>query len=61
MNRYTVKTSSDGKWGVLENGSWTGLVKDIVNKDADIIVAHFSRSFDRSQVLDYTNIILKFT
>ena len=61
LNRYTIKTSSDGKWGVLKNGTWTGMVKDIVNKDADIIVAHLSRSFDRSQVLDFTNVLLKFT
>ena len=34
---YTVKTPKDGAWGVVnEDGSWTGMIGSLINKDCDV-------------------------
>ncbi|THD26358.1 hypothetical protein D915_002938 [Fasciola hepatica] len=52
--RYRLWTPSDGQYGVLlENGSWTGLIKDLTNKRIDIVGSSLSQTPSRSQVAQY--------
>ncbi|XP_064109665.1 probable glutamate receptor [Macrobrachium nipponense] len=58
---YTIRTPDDGEYGRLRNGSWTGLISDVLNKRADIIVAFLSQTYERAQVIDYSSVLLKFS
>ncbi|XP_076031725.1 putative glutamate receptor isoform X2 [Oratosquilla oratoria] len=44
-----------------KNGSWTGLVGDVVDGRADVIVAYLSLTFSRAQAVDYSTLLLKFS
>ena len=45
--------SFDGSFGVkLDNGSWTGIVKMLIDKDIDVSVVDLSVTADRAEVSD---------
>ncbi|XP_066955752.1 glutamate receptor ionotropic, kainate 2-like [Macrobrachium rosenbergii] len=58
---YTIRSPEDGEYGRLRNGSWTGLISDVLNKRADVIVAFLSQTYERAQVIDYSSVLLKFS
>ena len=33
---YTLRKPSDGQWGVLKNGKWTGMIGALQRKEVDI-------------------------
>ena len=33
---YTLTKPSDGQWGVLKNGKWTGMIGALQRKEVDI-------------------------
>ena len=43
----------DGEWGALRNGKWTGLIKDILDNNADIIVAPISWKGGRNEAVQF--------
>ncbi|XP_046375497.2 glutamate receptor ionotropic, kainate 3-like [Haliotis rufescens] len=51
---YTLVEPKDREWSRVLNGSWTGLVKLITDKEADIIVAPMSMTNSRVTVIDFT-------
>ena len=51
MEMYVVE---DGKYGRLHNGEWDGLMADLVNNKADIIIAGLSITNERSNFIDFT-------
>lgn len=52
---YFLYEPEDGKFGSLQaNDSWNGLVKEILDENADIIVTAFSVMSERETVIDYT-------
>ncbi|XP_050727669.1 probable glutamate receptor [Eriocheir sinensis] len=52
---YTIVTPADGSWGAeRSNGTWTGMVGQVVEKKADVAVGPFGITLRRSQVVDFT-------
>ncbi len=54
---FTTKVykRQDGQWGSLnkDTGQWAGMVKDVIDGNADIITAPLSAGYDRAMVVDY--------
>lgn len=52
---YELYEPADGKFGSLQmNDSWNGLVKEILDGNADIIVTAFSVMSERENAIDFT-------
>ncbi|XP_068213515.1 glutamate receptor 3-like [Palaemon carinicauda] len=45
--------NADQLWGSLRDGKWNGLVADLVEDRADIVVSDLDLNYARSQVIDY--------
>ena len=54
--KFKVKfvTNSDGKYGKFENGTWNGLVKKVMDGEADIGISMMLVTESRNMVIDYT-------
>ncbi|KAK4287573.1 hypothetical protein Pmani_039357 [Petrolisthes manimaculis] len=50
---YTCKSSPDGEFGDFKSGRWSGLVGEVVEGRADIIVTILDSTPARSKVLDF--------
>ena len=44
----------DGDWGTVVNGSWTGLIKQLMDGDADIAIGCVTITSAREKVVDFT-------
>ena len=51
---FTVYEPEDGLYGNIEDGEWTGLIKELIDKKADLAAA-LSVSPERSRVVDHPN------
>ncbi|CAG2162128.1 unnamed protein product [Oppiella nova] len=51
---YELNRVEDGAWGVLINGSWNGLIADLLNHRADIVVTSIKINSDRQKYVDFT-------
>ncbi|XP_045135079.1 probable glutamate receptor [Portunus trituberculatus] len=58
---YSVTTPSDGEFGSLTKGRWTGLIGDVLSGQAHVIVAQLSQTYSRAQVIDYSSVLIKFS
>ncbi|KAL5016289.1 hypothetical protein ScPMuIL_005878 [Solemya velum] len=50
---YHYEEPSDGEWGRIVNGSWTGLVGQLEHRRADLIGAPLTMYYAREDVMDY--------
>ena len=52
---YSIATSRDGNWGSVnkDTGEWNGIIKDIIEGEADVGVALLSLTKSRSEVIDF--------
>ncbi|XP_046545195.1 glutamate receptor ionotropic, kainate 2-like [Haliotis rubra] len=50
---YTIEEVEDGEWGALVNGSWTGLVRQLKDREIDIGLADIGIHASRDVVMDY--------
>ncbi|XP_041351058.1 glutamate receptor ionotropic, kainate 4-like [Gigantopelta aegis] len=50
---YEFVEPTHGTWGVLDNGSWNGLVGMMERREADLALADLSININRSKVMDY--------
>ncbi|KAM8792423.1 LOW QUALITY PROTEIN: glutamate receptor ionotropic, kainate 5-like, partial [Eudromia elegans] len=53
--RFRLKLVEDGLYGAPEpNGSWTGMVGELINRKADLAVAAFTITAEREKVIDFS-------
>ncbi|GFR57505.1 glutamate receptor subunit protein GluR6 [Elysia marginata] len=52
--KYNLSEVPDGKFGSLKPYGWTGMIKELVHKRADVAVAPFQMSTERAEVVDFT-------
>ncbi len=52
---YTIKIVEDGFHGAFVNGKWNGMIAELIEKKVDLSVAALSISFQREQVIDFTD------
>uniref|UniRef100_A0A672FIQ1 Glutamate receptor n=1 Tax=Salarias fasciatus TaxID=181472 RepID=A0A672FIQ1_SALFA len=52
---FTIKLVDDGLYGAPEpNGSWTGMVGELIARKADLAVAPFTITSEREKVIDFS-------
>ncbi|XP_067304993.1 glutamate receptor ionotropic, kainate 5 isoform X1 [Pseudorasbora parva] len=52
---FHIKLVDDGLYGAPEpNGSWTGMVGELINRKADLAVAAFTITSEREKVIDFS-------
>ncbi|XP_033949891.1 glutamate receptor ionotropic, kainate 5-like [Pseudochaenichthys georgianus] len=52
---FKIKLVDDGLYGAPEpNGSWTGMVGELINRKADVAVAGFTITSEREKVIDFS-------
>nr|XP_057902812.1 glutamate receptor ionotropic, kainate 5-like isoform X2 [Doryrhamphus excisus] len=52
---FTIKLVDDGLYGAPDpNGSWTGMVGELINRKADLAVAGFTITSEREKVIDFS-------
>uniref|UniRef100_A0A674BUD1 Glutamate receptor n=1 Tax=Salmo trutta TaxID=8032 RepID=A0A674BUD1_SALTR len=52
---FRIKLVDDGLYGAPEpNGSWTGMVGELINRKADLAVAGFTITSEREKVIDFS-------
>ncbi|KAK6469897.1 glutamate receptor ionotropic [Huso huso] len=53
--KFRIKLVDDGLYGAPEpNGSWTGMVGELINRKADLAVAGFTITAEREKVIDFS-------
>ncbi|XP_056653004.1 glutamate receptor ionotropic, kainate 5 isoform X2 [Monodelphis domestica] len=53
--RFRLRLVEDGLYGAPEpNGSWTGMVGELINRKADLAVAAFTITAEREKVIDFS-------
>lgn len=51
---YKIVPVDDGLYGMLEDGKWNGIVRELIDRKADIAVAALTISYLREQYIDFT-------
>ncbi|XP_050395123.2 probable glutamate receptor [Patella vulgata] len=51
---YSLYFPTDNEWGRRINGEWTGLIRMLQKKEAEMVVAPIGISPEREQVMDFT-------
>ncbi|XP_064099397.1 glutamate receptor-like [Macrobrachium nipponense] len=49
-----TESSSDDKWGEIVNGTWVGMLGDVLRGDKDLAVNYFSVTEERAQYFDFS-------
>ena len=44
----------DGKWGGVVNGSWNGLVAELINHETDLVMTSLKINSGREKVIDFS-------
>ncbi|XP_071523389.1 probable glutamate receptor [Panulirus ornatus] len=55
----TCTAPTDGQWGIKKNGSWTGMVAELVKGNADIALASLDITEERSSAVDFLMAIVR--
>ncbi|KAL1471679.1 hypothetical protein MTO96_039792 [Rhipicephalus appendiculatus] len=51
---YDIHRVEDGTWGVKDNGTWNGLIAELLEGKADIVVTSIKINSDRQMAVDFT-------
>ncbi|CAM1303375.1 GRIN2B (predicted) [Pycnogonum litorale] len=51
---YEMYRVEDGVWGTEKNGTWNGLIADLIKHKADIVVTSIKINSEREKVVDFT-------
>ncbi|KAJ1521640.1 hypothetical protein ONE63_003287 [Megalurothrips usitatus] len=52
--RYEFYLVQDGQYGSLKNGMWNGLIKDLLDRKADLGLCDLTITYDRERAVDFT-------
>ncbi|XP_063955123.1 glutamate receptor 2-like [Lytechinus pictus] len=53
--KFIIRVRNDSAYGTADdNGTWNGMVSELINKEADIAVAPLTINSDRERVIDFT-------
>ncbi|GFR26889.1 glutamate receptor ionotropic, kainate 2 [Trichonephila clavata] len=53
--RYELRLVRDGSYGSRNSrGHWNGMVRELIDREADLAVADFTITYEREQVVDFT-------
>ncbi|RWS21524.1 glutamate receptor ionotropic, partial [Leptotrombidium deliense] len=52
---YEIHTSKDNRYGTIsDNGTWSGMVGELLNNETDLVVADFTVTEERMKVIDFS-------
>ncbi|XP_064638680.1 glutamate receptor-like isoform X2 [Lineus longissimus] len=51
---YQIQIVKDHKYGLLENGSWTGMIGELTRHEADLVIAPLTITSKRERVVDFS-------
>uniref|UniRef100_A0A7M5X0J8 Uncharacterized protein n=1 Tax=Clytia hemisphaerica TaxID=252671 RepID=A0A7M5X0J8_9CNID len=51
---YTLYLVEDNKWGSIENGTWNGMIKDLIDNKADIALNVMTFIEKRHEIVDFS-------
>ncbi|ESP00146.1 hypothetical protein LOTGIDRAFT_141353, partial [Lottia gigantea] len=51
---YVLTEPEDGDWGIIKNGSWTGVVGQLHRREVDLFAGPLAMSSDREDAVDFT-------
>ncbi|XP_034244808.1 glutamate receptor ionotropic, kainate 2-like isoform X2 [Thrips palmi] len=52
--KYEFYVVADGQYGSLKNGAWNGLIKDLLDRKADLGLCDLTITYDRERAVDFT-------
>lgn len=52
---YVLKEVSDGQYGKIQNGSWTGMVRELLDWQADLAIVDLTITKERLSAVDFTH------
>ena len=53
--KYTIYKVADNQYGTEdENGTWNGMIRELIEKKADLAISALTINFKRQQVVDFT-------
>ncbi|CAF0986150.1 unnamed protein product, partial [Brachionus calyciflorus] len=52
--RYEIYKAADNQYGNEENGTWNGMIKELMDKKADLAISAFTINYKRQQMVDFT-------
>ena len=58
---YSLYIVEDGKWGSKDNGTWNGMMKDLIDGKADFVLQTMTFLEQRYEAIDFTSFIDKTT
>ena len=51
---YALKRVKDGQWGGIVNGSWNGLVAELIRHETDLVMTSLKINSARESVIDFS-------
>lgn len=52
---YVIKEVADGQYGKIQNGSWTGMVRELLDWKADLAIVDLTITKERQSAVDFTH------
>ncbi|XP_048259258.1 glutamate receptor ionotropic, kainate 3-like [Haliotis rufescens] len=52
--RYNIREPTDGEWGRVLNGNWTGMIQMLMRNEIDIAMAPLNPTSERQAVVDFS-------
>ena len=52
---YIVREPGDGQWGIRSGNSWSGMIRQLVDKEVVVAAAAFAISHDRRQAVNFSS------